>query len=83
VTNLTGEQKITLAVRGVVPQRRQAMVTKKPRTSRPGLAVGRRPSHPLAKHLARGTECHRLGDLRSRLCDLAFWLRDCRPRRLI
>jgi hypothetical protein len=32
VTNLTGEQKITLAVRGVVPQRRQAMVTKKPRT---------------------------------------------------
>jgi hypothetical protein len=42
VTNLTGEQKITLAVRGVVPQRRQAMVTKKPRTSRPGLAVGRR-----------------------------------------
>jgi hypothetical protein len=31
VTNLTGEQNITLAVRGVVPQRRQAMVTKKPR----------------------------------------------------
>src|SRR5215469_12218713 len=23
---------------------------------------------------------YRLGDLRSRPCDLAFWLRDCRPR---
>jgi hypothetical protein len=70
VTNLTGEQKITLAVRGVVPQRRQAMVTKKPRTSRPGLAVVGGKSR--SEH--EGIICKVLGGQLLRACHQREWV---------